>query len=258
MPTLHVHALPTLVTPEEMAGGIVVVIDILRASTTIAYALEAGATEVIPCLEVEEALELFGRFATGEAVLGGERNGLRIEGFDLGNSPREYTPESVGARTVIFTTTNGTRALDRCRLARRVLMGSFVNASETFEQLLGRDNVHLLCAGTRGQIGRDDMLFAGLLVERLQRRGGLHCEMNAQAITARENWTSSFAVPYVLGAEPMPAEVLARELRRSQGGRNLIAIGLEADILTASEIDRFQCVPELDIPSFRIRLHRGQ
>lgn len=254
---LNVFALPNLVTPEELAGGTVVVIDVLRASTTIAFALDAGANQVIPCLEVADAKSLASQFPREEALLAGERGGLPIAGFELGNSPSEYTPDRVGGKTILFTTTNGTRAMLRCRKADRVLIGAFVNASAIAEQLVGCEQIHLLCAGTEDAYSRDDILMAGLLVDRLQRQSGILFELNAQALTARENWTSSFAVPYVVGAEPLPAELLAKELRRSPGGRNLVAIGLEQDIETAAEIDRLRVVPELDPQTMYIRAAEG-
>ncbi|NUQ62160.1 MAG: 2-phosphosulfolactate phosphatase [Pirellulales bacterium] len=251
---LNVYALPTLVAPEELSGSTAVVIDILRASTTMIYALEAGAQEIVPCLEVEEAREAAAGFPPGEAVLGGERKGMLIEGFDLANSPTEYTPASVGGRTVVFTTTNGTRALLRCRQAADVYIGAFVNATAVARRILGQEQIHLVCAGTAGQYSRDDVLFAGLLVDRIQRLAGLPYQLNAQALTARENWVSSFSVPFSTGAEPLGPDVLAAELRKSIAGRNLISIGCDDDILAAAEIDRFSTVPELDKESFRVRL----
>jgi len=253
-PMLNVYALPTLVAPEALAGGTAVVIDVLRASTTIVYALEAGATQVIPCLEVEDARAAAAGLPPGEVVLGGERRGLPIDGFDLGNSPAEYTPDRVGGRTVVFTTTNGTRAILGCRSADRVLIGAFANASAVCRQLAGIERIHLVCAGTDGEFSRDDVLLAGLLVERIVRQVGVPYQLNAQALTARKNWRSSFALPLALGAEPLEPEVLARELRKSAGGRNLTALGLEDDILTAAQIDRARGVPELDARTFRIRL----
>lgn len=249
---LNVYALPSLVTEEELAGKTVVVIDVLRASTTIAYALDAGAREIFPCEEIEEAQRIADGLPPGEVVLGGERGGLPIEGFDLGNSPREYTPEVVSGKSVVFTTTNGTRAMRHCRQAARVLIGSFANATAICEQLLTENEIHIVCAGTRGQYSRDDILMAGLLVERLERTGAGRYEMNVQAVTAKENWTSSFAVPYVIGAEPMDPEVLAAELCRSEAGRTLTAIGQDHDILIASLVDCFSQVPVLDTDAMRI------
>lgn len=253
-PSLNVYALPKLVAPEDLAGGTVVVIDVLRASTTIAYALDAGAREVIPCLEIDEAQQIAEQFAADEVVLGGERDGLPIDGFNLGNSPEDYTPYRVGGRTVVFTTTNGTRAMDHAKAAERVLVGAFANASAIVRELVDQEQIHLLCAGTRGQMGQDDLLLAGMLVDRVQRQGGLVYEQNAQAITARETWLHSFALPRALGAEPLEPERLAKQLRRSLGGKSLVALGMEDDILSAAHIDRFDGVPELDPERRRIRL----
>src|SRR5687768_10758642 len=142
---LNVHFLPDLTTPAELAGGVVVVIDVLRASTTITYALAAGAREVIPCLEIEEARAAAAKLPPGQAVLGGERHGLPIEGFDLGNSPRDYTPQRVGGKTVVFTTTNGTKAMMQCRQAAGVLIGSYVNFSALVQTLRASGlPIHLL------------------------------------------------------------------------------------------------------------------
>lgn len=255
--TLNVYALPSLLTPDELAGATAVVIDVLRASTTMVFALEAGAREILPCLEVADARQVAAGLPVGEFVLGGERGGTRIEGFHLGNSPSEYTVEAVSQRTVVFTTTNGTRALLQCRQAQRVLIGAFVNAAAVVRQLAGQAKIALVCAGTGGEFSRDDVLFAGFLVEQIQKSAGQTYRLNVQALTARENWASSFAVPYATGAERLPAEMLAQQLRPSLGGRNLTAVGLDADILTAAEIDRFQSVPELDRKTFRVRLPQG-
>ncbi len=249
---LNVYALPTLATPEDLAQGTVVIIDVLRASTTIVHALEAGATEVIPCLEVEQARKTAAVLPQGQTVLGGERGGLKIDGFDLGNSPEDYTPETVAGKTVVFTTTNGTRAMQRCNKSRHVLIGAFVNAQSLCRKLAGMEIIHLVCAGTRGEMSTDDILLAGLIVQRLQQRGDMQYALNAQAITARETWQAAFALPHALGAEPLEPERLAAQLETTTGGQDLSKIGLQRDILVASELDQFQCVPELDVESFRI------
>jgi len=114
--------------------------------------------------------------------------------------------------------------------------------------------VHLVCAGTAGHISQDDVLLAGMLVERLVREGGLLYEQNAQAITAREAWLHSFALPRAVGAEPLEPERLAAELQKSAGGRCLMDLGQEKDILAAARIDQFKTVPEMDPEKLRIRL----
>ena len=249
---LNVYALPRYVEPEELAGGTAIVIDVLRAATTIAYALDAGATEVIPCLEVSDALALAERFDDDEIVLGGEREGLPIDGFQLGNSPEEYSADRVGGKKVIFTTTNGTRAMNHARRANRIFVAAFVNASATVAKLLEREKIHIICAGANGRVTEDDVLLAGMLVDRIQRQSGDVYQQNAQAITAREFWLGAFAVPQALGAEPLEPERLADQLRRSLSGRKLVAIGLDDDILAAAQIDRFDFALQLDTKTFRI------
>lgn len=252
-PTLNVYALPNLVTPEELKGDMAVVVDVLRATTTITSALAAGAQAVIPCLEVADALAKAEEFAPGTRILGGERHGSPIAGFDLGNSPEEYTPEQVADKTVIFTTTNGTRALGRAQPAAHVFLAAFVNLSAVVQELLKHERIHILCAGTDGQISEDDVLLAGALVERLQRLG-ITYEQNTQAITAREYWLHSFALPKGLGAEPLESEVLNSMLRTTRGAQNLLQLGLGDDILAASQIDRFTCVPRFDTATQRITI----
>jgi len=114
----HCHELYNRIPQGSVAGGIAVVIDVLRASTTIITALAHGAAGVRPALTTEQARELAAGSGAGPAMLlGGERGGLRIDGFDLGNSPLEYAPARVAGRRIVITTTNGTAALDACGAA---------------------------------------------------------------------------------------------------------------------------------------------
>jgi len=249
--SLDVHWLPTLVTATDLADSTVVMIDVLRASTTIVHALEAGARQVIPCLEVDEARALATRLPREEVVLGGEREGLPIAGFDLGNSPAEYTPRAVAGRTVVFTTTNGTRAMARCRLARRVLIGAFVNATAVFEQLAACPTIRFLCAGSRGQRSRDDELLAGMLVGWLERHGPAGFRLSPNALLARDHWARSLAGRFAPGAAADP-HLLAQEISDSPAGRRLASIGQQSDVLLAAQLDRLRTVPELDVKTFRI------
>jgi 2-phosphosulfolactate phosphatase len=263
---IKVYTLPKFVDPGELAGGTVVVIDVLRASTTIIYALQAGARAVIPYGEVDEARKMAAWYLPDERILGGERGRVLIDGFDLGNSPEEYTAEAVGGKTVIFTTTNGTRALIHARQAGEILIGAFVNASAVANILQGREVVHLLCAGTEGQASNDDILCAGMLVEILRRPGGGQCELNDQAIAAGDLWLHTFTMDAASGGlsrfsghrraamvgengnvpfTPEP-ERLTEVLKESLGGKNLVLLGLQRDILAAARIDRFAIVPRFD------------
>jgi 2-phosphosulfolactate phosphatase len=257
---IDVYLLPALVEPQQLAGQTVVVIDILRATTTIIHALAAGAVQVVPCLEIDEARLLAAGEFPGSAVLGGERGGLPISGFDLGNSPRDFTGERVGGKTVVFTTTNGTRAMIRCKAARRVLIGAFVNFSAVCREVMDEPNVALVCAGTDGHVTREDALFAGAVVCELARgvpplplgegRGEgsptRECLLNDQAELAADAWRSCTR-------DLTRGNPLNRALRASRGGRNLIETGQENDIDLAAQIDKFDIVPELDIATWRIR-----
>src|SRR5215468_5888030 len=161
---VRVHLLPQLAPPGELAGGVAVVIDVLRATTTIIHALAAGCEAVRPCLEVDEAKHLADGMRAGRVILGGERGGRPLPGFDLGNSPREYTPQVCRGTTLVLTTTNGTRALVRAAEADRVLVAGFVNYSAVCEQLRQDARpVHIVCAGTEGAITLEDTLLAGAL-----------------------------------------------------------------------------------------------
>jgi 2-phosphosulfolactate phosphatase len=152
-----------------------VVFDVLRATSTIVTALHHGAKAVIPVAEISEALAL--RQKQPGVLLGGERDGVRIRAdqtgggdFDLGNSPREYTPEMVGGKTIVSTTTNGTRALRACAGAQTVLAASFLNLTATaqFIRQLQPGQILLACAGTGENVADEDVLAAGALCELLE------------------------------------------------------------------------------------------
>ncbi len=234
---LNAHFLPSLTSQEQLAGGAVVMIDVLRASTTICFALAAGAKEVIPCLQIADAREM-GRRLGGDALLGGERDGLKIDEFDLGNSPREYVEDAVGGKTIVFTTTNGTQALQACVGAGKVFIAAFVNLSAVCEALIEEDHVHLLCAGTRGEVTREDVLLAGAIAEHLYVEQ-LSLKLNDQAQLAIDAWQGA------TGGQRDP-QVILRCLQASQGGRNLQAIGHSGDIRIAAAVDMVPVVPQLD------------
>ena len=231
------------------------VIDVLRASTTIVYALAAGAAEILPCVEAEAARKLAATLPPGQALLGGERLGLPIQGFDLGNSPSEYTVARVRGRSIVFTSTNGTRAMERCRRAARVLLGAFVNLTALVRLARapgGSGPLHLLCAGTRGQPTEEDLLLAGAIADGLVRREPDGWRLGREGRQVVEDWRALVLRPR--SGEPDPRLLAA--LRDSLGGRNILATGFERDIPDAARIDRFEVVPELEVASFRIRPFR--
>jgi 2-phosphosulfolactate phosphatase len=166
----------------DLSQTVCVVFDVLRATTSMVTALTNGAREIIPVCEIAEAVAL--RQARPDLLLAGERNGLRIlraqtgsVDFDLGNSPREFTRDRVGGRAMAITTTNGTRALQACRGARRVLVGSFLNLGAVADWL-ARERVEKLlvvCSGTLEEASYEDVLGAGALCDAVweQFSGGL-------------------------------------------------------------------------------------
>jgi 2-phosphosulfolactate phosphatase len=155
-----------------LAGVTAVVIDVVRASTTIVAALAGGARAVVPVATPDEARALGQEGHLGPVLIGGERGGAPPPGFDHGNSPAEYTADRVQGRTVIFTTTNGTRALLALAGARRIAVGGFVNAAAVVDWAgAEQGDTLLVCSGERGRFCLEDAVCAGLLVSRLRRDG---------------------------------------------------------------------------------------
>ena len=151
-----------------LAGVTAIVLDVVRASTTIVAALAGGAHAVLPVATPEEARSLAREGDRGHVLIGGERGGAPPPGFDCGNSPAEYTSDRVRGRTVMFTTTNGTRALLALAGAHRIAVGGFVNAAAVARWVTGEPgDVLLVCAGERGRFCLEDAVCAGLLVSRL-------------------------------------------------------------------------------------------
>ena len=146
-----------------------VAIDVLRASTTLAIALANGAARVVPFASTAEAIAF--RHRTAGALACGERDGRIVPGFDLGNSPGEYTRERVGGRTLAFASTNGSRAMLATAHCRRRLLAAFVNLSATVEALTAETDVVLVCAGKLGAFALEDAACAGTIAARLAARG---------------------------------------------------------------------------------------
>jgi 2-phosphosulfolactate phosphatase len=216
-------------TPHAAAGQAVthagwtgVAIDVLRATTTLAYALHHGAASVIPAATVEQARAA--RRSRPDDLLCGEREGRRIEGFDLGNSPAEYGPGVVGGRGLIFASTNGSLALGAIAGCRVRMLAAFVNAGATATALAGHARVRLVCAGKLGRFALEDAALAGWLVERLVERG-------ARAEGATASFTRRLA--------PRDAAAVRALLQGCEHGRYLRSLGPEyaADVEACAALD---------------------
>lgn len=227
---------PSDLDPSALAGRIVAAVDVVRATTTILAALEAGARRVLPVATREEA-RAAARSGPGDAgtrpLLCGERGGRRIEGFDHGNSPRELAEAPVEGRTLIFTTTNGTPLLRRAAEADEVVLACFRNLSAVARRLAadGRD-VIIACAGKEDRPGLDDVACAGHLVRAVRRRSGDEPELGDGARDA-------LAVAVLL------EEPDAGWLASTAAGRALVEVDLEEDLAWCAEMDASLGVPVL-------------
>jgi 2-phosphosulfolactate phosphatase len=247
---VNVHNLPQHVAEHDLAGAAAVVIDVLRATSTICQAVASGAREVVPFREIDETLAAAEKAGRDNVVLGGERGGTRIEGFDLGNSPAEFTRQAIGDRPVYLTTTNGTQALHHARFARRVLVGAIVNLSAIVGSIKNELRVDILCAGTGGEETLEDILAAGAIVDRLISSSNANWKLNDTAASAAREWRLLVGKAELAGRHI--SEQLAIKLRDTLGGRNLIEVGNDGDLPDCAAIDRLNIVPELDVTNWRI------
>jgi 2-phosphosulfolactate phosphatase len=237
---LAVHFTPFGVTPATLAGKPVMVLDILRAGTTIVAALANGARAILPAPTAEEALKIAQNLEKGDRLLAGERRCLRIPGFDLGNSPLEMTADAVAGKTIILATTNGTPALAVAEPGRPVIVAAVTNfAAAAAAARMAFDEageLHIVCAGRERQFAIEDAYVAGrfaqsVLRKRSRAKRGL--ELNDSAMVALElvrRYGSKWAVPISAGA----------------AAQDLVRLRFKADVLAASEPDRYDIVPVYD------------
>jgi len=156
------------VSEEDVRDRTVVVIDVLRACSTIVTALDHGARAVMPVADMAEAGRIVSNLDPDVYRLGGERDGEKIDGYDLGNSPLEYTQDTVETRDIVLNTTNGTRALKQATTAEHLVAGCFLNADRVVDFVQEVDNqVTIVCAGRQNRLALEDTLCAGLLLARL-------------------------------------------------------------------------------------------
>lgn len=231
---LDVVFTPSGMTPSEVQGRTVFVIDILRATTAMCAALYHGAKAIIPVAATEEALRLAQTIGSTDVLLAGEQNCVRIPGFQLGNSPLEMTDSVVRNKTIIVTTTNGTKALLACQGAGAVYpacAGNLTLGGEKARETLKRDgDILIVCAGRDGSFSLDDAYCAGRLAVaalggRKPRRGLNDAALATLDLVRRygENWE--------------------RPLSYSRAGRELIKLGFRDDVLDAGRLDAYPVLP---------------
>lgn len=224
---IRVFATPALLCQQALEDAAAVVIDALRMTSVAAIAIANGCCGLMTAASVEEARALAKEHS---ALLGGERNAEHIPGFDLSNSPLDYTRDRVEGRKLVMTTTNGTQAIAACSGARRLLLGGFVNASAVAAALAGEETVALVCAGTYGAFTLEDALAAGAIVQRLKDMGA-EPECNDMGIAAD-------LLHRVAKAD------LHATLAQTRHYRRLRKLGMEQDLQTCLTEDSVKAVPQ--------------
>jgi len=228
---IDIQFLPFPPTPNLLSNRTVVVIDVLRATSVIVHAMSQGAKEIFPVKTVEEAFQKAKTFPRDMTLLGGERESQKIEGFDLGNSPREYIAGKVRGKRLIMTSTNGTKAFHSVTSAAEILVGSFFNISATAERGLkpGRDLL-IFPSGDEENFSLEDTVCGGMLIDRIIKIG-------RRSITLTDASHSAYILYERFKAN------LVEAFRLSRHGKELIDRGHEEDLPYCAQIDMTNIVP---------------
>ncbi len=212
----------------------VVVLDVLRASSTITVALNNGAREVIPVASIESAVKISGSLFGEVTLRGGERNGKTIEGFNLGNSPQEYTEAAVKGKSIIYCTTNGSVAMAKSRYARKLIIGSFLNLTTVVDYICKENKDFLfICAGrvnTVGHFSLEDAVCAGMIIQKLMKYESLELNLSDSAKAAHALYKSF-------------GRSILKMLRTSEHGKYLTEIGFADDLKICAAVDSVPVLP---------------
>ncbi|TVY11489.1 2-phosphosulfolactate phosphatase [Paenibacillus cremeus] len=220
---------------EDLSQKTVVVIDVLRATSTMLTALANGCHEVVPVETVLQAKSL----QTEGTLLGGERFCKKIPGFDLGNSPLEYKSYQVAGKTVIITTTNGTRAIQKASKANHIVIGSMLNAKACAERMAQLDNeIAILCAGTQDLFSLEDGLCAGLIADELLRH------LQAASGSPAQVSFNDFGLA-MLNAYREVQHQLTDTLLSCANGKRLTKLGFKDDVLYCAQVNTLAIAPQV-------------
>ncbi|NLW08273.1 MAG: 2-phosphosulfolactate phosphatase [Firmicutes bacterium] len=224
--------------PAEFAGKTVVVIDVLRASSTILTALANGCPEVIPVAEPKEAFALAEKYGRDQVLLGGEREARKIRGFDLGNSPDEYGKEVVAGKKLIFTTTNGAKAFLEAAGAAEILVGAFLNISRVCSYLKKEEReIFLFCAGRKGRLALEDLFCAGMIIDNL-----IFAAKDESVVELTDPARAGMlAYRQIAGMGPV---VVA--LTQTDHGRYLASLGMASDLRYCGQVDLLPVLARLE------------
>lgn len=217
------------VDPAELAGATAIVVDVIRATSSICAALKSGARVIYPTGSTEEALRLAQSLGREDTLLCGERKGVRIEGFDLGNSPREFSADAVAGKRLVMNTTNGTRAFLAVEPAARVYAASLMNVRAVADVVGDHDDVLIVCAGMEDTFALEDAYCAGAL-------------LRALGAGEEDDLDDSARAALALADRFVPN---ARFLAETAGGGALLDIGMGADLEWCARRDAIDLVPEM-------------
>lgn len=232
---MHIDLYITPVGVKEMSlqDKGVIVVDILRAGTTICRALLSGCKEIVPVETVEQAMALAGSLFRDTILLCGEREGKIVPGFDLGNSPMEYTAKRVKNQSLIFTTSNGTAALVKAQRAGRVVIGGFVNCSNIINTLVKWErDIAILCSGSNGRMSLEDTVAGGMFVKRLVEHFGNKVTLTDTAHAAQILYEQF-------------ADSLVKMVKNTVHGKYLQSIDFAEDVEYCAKVDSLEIVPIL-------------
>lgn len=226
--------------PVVTAQDTAVIIDVLRATSVMTTALAAGAERIVTYRDVDSARE-FAASVGSTAGLCGERDCIKIEGFDFGNSPAEYTSTKVRDRTLVLTTTNGTYAIAAAESARRMIVASFLNIAAVIRNVRGDDCVHLVCAGTNRAVSNEDVLLAGAIAVELCRKNNATLDGDEAGIAAAL-WRERFGTSVIdesdnSDTKTQQIRLVADQLALSLGGRNLVKLGYKTDLMRCANLN---------------------
>ncbi|MCX6120684.1 MAG: 2-phosphosulfolactate phosphatase [Ignavibacteriales bacterium] len=212
----------------------VVVLDVLRASSTITVALNNGAREIIPVASIESAVKISGSLFGEVTLRGGERNGKIIEGFNLGNSPLEYSEAAVKGKSIIYCTTNGSVAMAKSRYARMLIVGSFLNLTTMVDFIREEKKDFLfICAGRLNSIGYfslEDAVCAGMMIQKLMKDESLELHLSDSAKAAHALYKSF-------------GRSILKMLKTSEHGKYLSEIGFADDLKICAAVDSVPVLP---------------
>lgn len=227
---LNVFLSPIIVDELYFTGKTTVVIDILRATSTIITAISNGAKEIVPVASIEFAVKVSGGMFGGQTLLGGERNTKKIEGFALGNSPFEYSNDIVNGKSIVFYTTNGTKSIAKAKYSENLICAAFLNISSIINYLISLNkDVEIICAGRQNYFSLEDSVCAGMLVTKIQNHLA-NIELNDSAKASKVLYDKF-------------GEDILSMLKQSDHGKILVENGFASDLEYCSKVDMFDTIP---------------